>query len=137
VSRTPGVVALVLSAWLSGLVVAARPLGFERPLAPRHPEATMPRFAPPPRFCEPRFAESGCDIREDLTLDESAELDALVREHGVAIGRWQREQRPAVLTARYWRARWPWFALAWTALGAALLALALRASRPGAGATGA
>jgi hypothetical protein len=112
--------ALVLSLWLSGLVVAARPLGFERPWALRHPSAPVPRFEPPARFCEARFAEQGCTVREDLSEDEHGELAALLERHGRDVERWRRERRPALLGAGYWRGPWPWFALAWSALAAGL-----------------
>jgi hypothetical protein len=120
VTRTPGLLALVLSLWLSGLVLAAGPLGFERPWTPRHPSEPVPRFEPPAHLCEPRFAEDDCIVREDLSGDEHQELAALVETHGREVERWRRERRPAALDGDYWRGRWPWFALAWTALALAL-----------------
>lgn len=118
-SRTP-LVTLLLSAWLSGLVIATAPFGFEPPLALRHPSAALPRFAPPPRFCEPRFALEGCELREDLSPEESEELGVLLREHGEAVARWRDALRPALLTGDWWRGAWPVFALVWTALTAVL-----------------
>ena len=125
-SRTPGLLALVLSAWLSGLVVAAGPLGFASPLALRHPGEAMPRFAPPARFCEARFALAGCELREDLSAEEHSELEALVREHAGDIERWRGELRPAFSTGAYWRGGWTLFALGWTVLAALLARLVLR-----------
>jgi hypothetical protein len=127
VTRTPALATLLLSAWLSGLVVATGPLGFESPVALRHPSAALPRFAPPARFCEPRFALEVCELREDLSPEESAEFGALVREHGGAVARWRDERRPAVATADWWRGAWPVFALLWTALATVLGRRALRA----------
>ena len=135
-TRTPALATLLLSAWLSGLVVATGPLGFESPVALRHPSAALPRFAPPARFCEPRFALEVCELREDLSPEESAEFGALVREHGGAVARWRDERRVAIATGDWWRAPWPAFALAWTALAAVVARRALRAVRLSPGGAG-
>jgi hypothetical protein len=124
--RSHGLLALVLSAWLSGLLLAARPLGYESPLALRHPAgAPVPRFEPPPRFCEPLFVEAGCYLREDLAPEDEAELQRLLSERGEAVERWRSERRRAFLTAAWWRGAWPRFAAGWS-VAAGLAALAVR-----------
>ena len=116
--------ALVLSAWLSGLVLAAEGLSFESPLALRHPaEAPLPAFEPPADFCEPLFVEQGCYMREDLSPEQHQELEALLEQRGQEVERWRAERRAALLTAAWWRGAWPRFAVLWTA--AAALAIRL------------
>jgi hypothetical protein len=125
-TRSHGMLALVLSAWLSVLLLAARPLRYESPLASRHPSgAAMPRFEPPARFCEPLFVEAGCALREDLTPEDQVELQRLLSENGEAVERWRAERRPAFLTTAWWGGEWPRFAAGWTVV-AALSAFAVR-----------
>jgi hypothetical protein len=124
--RSDGLLALVLSAWLSGLLFAARPLGYESPLALRHPAgATVPSFEPLTGFCEPLFAKDGCSLREDLAPEDEVELQRLLSERGEAVERWRSERRPAFLTAPWWRGAWPRFAAGWS-VAAALAALTVR-----------
>jgi hypothetical protein len=117
-------VALVLSAWLSGFVLAAEALPFESPLALRHPaEAPLPSFEPPAAFCEPLFVEAGCYMREDLSPEQHQELEALLERRGQEVERWRAERRSALLTPAWWRGAWPRFAVLWTV--AAALALGM------------
>jgi hypothetical protein len=129
VTRRRGLLTLVLSAWLSGLVLAAEALSFESPFAPRHPGAeAMPGLEPPADLCEPLFAEQGCTVREDLSPEQHRELERLLEERGREVERWRAERRPALLTAGWWLGPWPLFAVLWTGL-AALAAGRVRAGR--------
>lgn len=121
-TRRRGLLALLLSAWLSGLVVASDWLPFESPLALRHPgDEPVPSFEPPAEFCEPLFVEQGCFVREDLDHAQHGELERLLERRGQEVERWRGERRQAWLTAGWWRGGWPLFAALWSAL--AILAL--------------
>lgn len=118
-TRRRGLLALLLSAWLSGLVLAAEGLRFESPLALRHPgDAPLPAFDPPVEFCEPLFLDQGCFVREDLSPEQHQELEALLEQRGREVERWRGERRWALLTAGWWQRGWPLFALVWTLLAA-------------------
>lgn len=118
-TRRWGLLTLVLSAWLSGLVLAAEALSFESPFALRHPRGeAVPRFEPPAELCEPLFAPQGCYVREDLSPEQHQQLERLAEERGREVERWRAERRPALLTVGWWRGRWPLFAALWTALAA-------------------
>lgn len=125
-TRRRGILALLLSAWLSGLVLASERLSFESPLALRHPgDEPVPSFEPPAEFCEPLFVEQGCFVREDLDHAQHGELERLLERRGQEVERWRGERRQAWLTADWWRGGWPPFAVLWSAL-AALAAVRLR-----------
>jgi hypothetical protein len=126
VTRRRGLLTLVLSAWLSGLVIAAEGLSFESPFAPRHPGGdALPGFQPPAEFCEPLFVEQGCYVREDLSPEQHREFERLLEERGREVERWRAERRPALLTAAWWRGAWPLFAALWSALAALAVRLVL------------